>query len=196
MNDLEKAEKEAKINRFIKKFGYWAIFGVAVLALSLTIVLTNVLPENNKNNNQQQVSTNAIVFSMPVASTTVIKGFSDTELQYNSTLNCWRAHYGVDLKTDVGSEVFAVLDGTVKSVTTDKLNGTVIVLSHADGYETSYGSLNKNVNVNVGDKVAKGQQIGLVSLSATNEAGDGAHLHFEVMKDGANVDPELYIAIK
>lgn len=196
MSELEKLAKKAKFNRFMKKFGYWGILGVAVFALSLTIILTNVQPSTNSNGVEQEVSTNAIVFSMPVASTTLIKGYSDSELQYNSTLNCWRAHYGVDLATEVGSEVFAVLDGTVKSVTTDQLNGTVIVLSHANGFETSYGSLNKTVNVSVGDSVTKGQQIGLVALSATNEANDGAHLHFEVMKDGKNVDPSLYIAIK
>ncbi len=195
MSELEQIAKKAKFNNFMKKFGYWGIFGVAVFALCLTIVLTNVQPSKN-NGPEQQVSTNAIVFSMPVASTTLIKGFSDTELQYNSTLNCWRAHYGVDLAAEVGSEVFAVLDGTVKSVTTDQLNGTVIVISHADGFETSYGSLNKSVKVSVGDSVLKGQQIGVVSLSATNEANDGAHLHFEVLKNGTNVDPSLYIAIK
>ena len=195
MSELENLERKAKINQFIKKFGYWGVFGFAVIALSLTIVFTNIQP-NNANNNQQQVSTNAVVFSMPVASTTLIKGYSDTELQFNSTLNCWRGHFGVDLAAEVGSEVFAVLDGTVKSVTTDKLNGTVIVLSHENGYETVYGSLNKTVNVKVGEVVAKGKQIGLVALSATNEANDGAHLHFEVLKDGVHVDPTLYIAIK
>ena len=194
MSELEKLAKKAKFNRFMKKFGYWGILGVAVFALSLTIILTNIQP--NKNSSGQEVSTDVVVFSMPVASTTLIKGYSDTELQYNSTLNCWRAHYGVDLATEIGSEVFAVLDGTVKSVTTDQLNGTVIVLSHANGFETVYGSLNKTVNVSVGDAVTKGQQIGLVALSATNEANDGAHLHFEVVKNGKNVDPSLYIAIK
>lgn len=196
MSELEKLAKKAKFNRFMKKFGYWGILGVAVIALTLTIALTNIAPKNKPNDNEQEVSTNAVVFTMPVASTTLIKGFSDTELQYNSTLGCYRAHYGVDLAAEVGSEVFAVLDGTVKSVTTDKLNGTVIVLSHADGFETVYGSLNKTVNVSVGDSVSKGQQIGLVSLSAANEANDGAHLHFEVVKNGTNVDPSLYISIK
>ena len=111
MSDLEKLAKKAKINRFIKKYAYWGILGLAVLALSLTIILTNTLPQPEVPDNQQQVSTNAVVFSMPVASTTVIKGFSDSQLQYNSTLNCWRAHFGVDLAAEVGSEVFAVLDG-------------------------------------------------------------------------------------
>ena len=195
MSELEKLANKAKFNRFMKRFGYWGIMGIAVFALCLTIIVTNV--QANKNAGlEQEVSTNAVVFSMPVASTTLIKGYSDTELQYNSTLNCWRAHYGVDLAADAGSEVFAVLDGTVKSVTTDQLNGTVIVLSHAEGFETIYGSLNKTVNVSVGETVTKGQQIGLVSTSASNEANDGAHLHFEVVKDGLNVDPSLYIAIK
>lgn len=196
MSDLEKMARKAKFNAFMRKFGYWGMLGVAVIALTLTIVLTNVNANKKVNVEDVPVSTDVVEFTMPVASTTVLKGFSDTELQYNSTLNSWRAHYGVDLVADEGSEVFAVLDGTVKSVTTDQLNGTVIVLSHSNGLETVYGSLNKTVNVSVGASVAKGQQIGVVSTSASNEANDGAHLHFEVLKDGANVDPGLYISIK
>ena len=144
----------------------------------------------------EPVSTDVVSFTMPVASTNVVLGFSNTQLQYNSTLNSWRAHYGVDLSCELGSEVYAALDGTVKSVTTNQLDGTVIVISHKNGLETVYGSLNQNVNVSVGDNVLKGQQLGFIALSATNELNDGPHLHFEVLQDGNNVDPSLYIAIK
>ena len=197
MNELEKVAKFAKIKKVLKKYGYFALLGVAVITLVLTIVFVNV--KNNKNvsvNEEEPVSTDVISFSMPVASTVVSMGYSNTELQYNSTLNTWRAHYGVDLLTDIGSEVFAVLDGTVKSVTTDQLNGTVITLKHANGLETVYGSLNKNVLVKVGDSVYRGQQIGVIALSATNEANQGAHLHFEVLENGNNIDPSIYLAIK
>lgn len=198
MEEIEKIAKGAKIKRIIKKYGYFALLGVAVITLAITITLVNIKPKSKQPtlNVDEPVSTEVVSFTMPVASTNVAMGFSNTELQYNSTLNSWRAHYGVDLLTDVGSEVFAVLDGTVKSVTTDQLNGTVIVLTHKDGLETVYGSLNKNVKVNVGDSVLRGQQIGAVDLSATNEANEGAHLHFEVLENGNNVDPGIYIAIK
>lgn len=196
MSELDKLAKKAKFNRFMKKFGYWGMLGVAVIALTLTIILVNVNSNKTASVVETPVNTDVLEFCLPVASTTVLKGYSDTELQFNSTLNSWRAHYGVDLVAEEGSEVFAVLDGTVKSVTTDQLNGTVIVLTHADGFESVYGSLNNNVNVSVGDSISKGQQIGLVSTSAANEANDGAHLHFEVLKNGENVDPSLYISIK
>ncbi len=197
MEEMDKIAKKAKISRFLKKYGYWGILGVAVIALTLTIVLVNVNSgKTSISVTDEPVSTDVVSFTMPVASTNVVMGYSDKELQYNSTLNSWRAHYGVDLLTDVGSEVFAVLDGTVKSVTTDQLNGTVIVLTHKNGLETVYGSLNKNVNVKVGDNVLRGQQIGVIALSATNEINEGAHLHFEVLENGNNVDPSLYIAIK
>ena len=195
MSNLDKLAQKAKINRFMRKFGYWGIFGIAVISLVVTIAVVNVNANANISDNIP-VNTDVVEFSLPVASTKVVKGFSDTQLQYNSTLNSWRAHYGVDLVANEGSEVFAVLDGTVKSVTTDKLNGTVIVITHANGLETLYASLNKNVNVSVGDKVLKGEQIGLVSTSASTEANDGPHLHFEVLQNGKNVDPSLYIAVK
>ena len=197
MEEIEKIAKGAKIKRILKKYGYFALLGVAVITLALTIVLVNVNSNRGTTTKvDEPVSTDVVSFTMPVASTNVVMGYSNTELQYNSTLNSWRAHYGVDLLTDVGSEVFAALDGTVKSVSTDQLNGTVIVISHQNGLETVYGSLNKNVKVNVGDSVVRGQQIGVIALSATNEADEGAHLHFEVKENGINVDPSLYIAIK
>ena len=169
---------------------------MAVIALALTVILSNTRSTNKPVAVEQPVATDSIVFSMPVASTTVLKGFSDSELQYNSTLNSWRSHYGVDLSCELGSEVYAVLDGTVKSVTTNQLDGTVVVISHKNGLETVYGSLNQNVNISVGDKVLKGQQLGFIALSATNELNYGPHLHFEVLQDGNNVDPSLYIAVK
>ena len=197
MEELEKVAKMAKVKKFIKKYGYFALLGVAVIALTLTIVFVNAKPnKTSKVNIDEPVATDVVSFTMPVASTNVALGYSDTQLQYNSTLNSWRGHFGVDLLTDIGSEVFAVLDGTVKSVSTDQLNGTVIVITHKNGLETVYGSLNKNVNVKVGDAVLRGQQIGVVDLSATNEANEGAHLHFEVKENGVNVNPSLYIAIK
>ena len=197
MEELEKVAKRAKMKQFIKRYGYYALLGVAVIALALTIVLVNIKPNKTASVNvDEPVSTDVITFTMPVASTNVVLGYSDTQLQYNSTLNSWRAHYGVDLLTDIGSEVFAVLDGTVKSVTTNQLDGTVIVISHKNGLETVYGSLNKNVKVSVGDSVLRGQQIGVIDLSATNELNEGAHLHFEVLENGKNVDPTLYIAVK
>ena len=47
--------------------------------------------------------------------------------------------------------------------------------------------------VEKGDNIAKGQVIGAVGKSAPYEVEDPPHLHFEVIKDGTNIDPMQYL---
>jgi len=53
--------------------------------------------------------------------------------------------------------------------------------------------LSDAVNVSVGDKVSAGSIIGQVSESMAQELNTGAHLHFEMTKNGAKVNPNDYI---
>ena len=54
-------------------------------------------------------------------------------------------------------------------------------------------SLSEKVEVKTGDKVSAGQKIGSASDLATNESKTGSHLHFTLLKDGQEVDPNNYI---
>lgn len=95
-------------------------------------------------------------------------------------------HYAVDLATAEGSKVYAVANGTVKSVTTSTCGGMVIQILH--NYNgTYYRSLYMHLltgYVNTGDVVTGGQVIGLSGGGSQEIAkwGDrcteGAHLHF------------------
>ncbi len=197
MKEVEKLSTKARIKGFMKKYGYYCLLAVAIVGLSLTIAIVNAnTTQNTDPNGSSNVNTDAIVFAKPVDSSVITMSYSDSELQFNETLNCWRGHFGIDFKADSGSNVFAVYEGTIKSIETDSLNGTVITISHKDGLETQYGSLSSTVSVGVGDSVYKGQIIGKVSDSAMNEYLQGAHVHFEVLQNGANVDPTLYVSAK
>ena len=44
-----------------------------------------------------------------------------------------------------------------------------------------------------GENVKQGQTLGTVGNSATFEILDDPHLHFEILKDGNSIDPEMYI---
>ena len=107
-----------------------------------------------------------------------------------------RTHYGVDLKSSSGSQIKSPLDGEVvdAAIRADACGGT-IAIKHNDGIKTRYCHC-KQINVKVGDKVNKGDVIGL-SGGADGDIGkgrsDGAHLHFEVYKDGKIVDPKPYL---
>ena len=45
-------------------------------------------------------------------------------------------------------------------------------------------------------KVNAGQKIGTMSESASDEVLTGAHLHFELLKDGQKVDPANYLTLE
>ena len=103
-----------------------------------------------------------------------------------------RMHHGTDLKASSGTPIKSPLDGKVidAAIRTDACGGTIYI-KHADGYKTRYCHC-KQINVSKGDVVKKGQVIGLTGGDA-NDIGhgrsDGAHLHFEVYKNGKTVNP-------
>ncbi len=123
----------------------------------------------------------------------VVAAFSADALAYNSTLDDWRTHNGVDIAAAAGTNVLAASAGAVLSVTNDDLLGTTVVLGHSGGYETTYANLQENPTVSVGEKVSAGQVIGAVGETAIIETAVGPHLHFSVSKDGALIDPNEYL---
>ena len=130
-----------------------------------------------------------VVFSLPVANATVAQTYS---FWYNSTLNRYCLHTGLDFAAEAGTEVTAAYAGTVESITEDILEGGKVVLSHGDGLYTVYASIDAASGLRVGDTVGQGETIGTVSAAADamgNEYNEGAHLHFEVLEDGEQSDP-------
>ena len=168
---------------------------VCVLAIAIVGVVA-ARSANNVRLEDEMVNTSSpttITFVMPIENGEIIKDYSATSLKYNATLKQWEAHKAVDIKGADDANVLACYDGTVVSVKTSYLTGTVVTIKHNNSLQTVYGSLDENVLVKEGDKVAKGQVIGKVSSSAKNESADGNHLHFEVLQDNKKVDPNLFL---
>lgn len=124
---------------------------------------------------------------------TTVTVFSMTELMYDETMADWRTHDGVDIRAEEGDAVKTAAAGTVKEVRYDDLMGVTVVISHADGYETQYSSLQQEPPVEQGKTVKAGDIIGLVGATAAAEGDVGPHLHFSVSKDGRVVDPQEYV---
>ena len=100
---------------------------------------------------------------------------------------------GIDIamqKTDV---VKAVADGKVKSIKNDPRYGLTVVIEHQNGFESIYSSLLTAEFITVGEEIKQGSTIATVGNTATFEIADTTHLHFEMKKDGQNVDPYIYI---
>lgn len=131
------------------------------------------------------------VFQMPVEGE-IIKKFAKTSLVYSNTLGEWVTHNGIDIKADKTTVVKAAEEGTVKSIKNDPRYGLTIVIEHTNDYTTVYSNLLSAEFVVVGEKVEKGQTIGTVGNTATFEIADEPHLHFEILHNSENLDPELY----
>lgn len=124
----------------------------------------------------------------------VITVFAMDTLVYSKTLEQWNAHNGIDIAADLGTPVKAAMEGTVAEVrNNDPRLGVVVILDHGNGIQTLYGNLQSDKLVKKGDKVEKGQVIGAVGKTAPFEIEDPPHLHFEVIKDGKNIDPEQHL---
>ncbi len=131
------------------------------------------------------------------------------------------SHSGIDYVLNEGDPIYAAADGEILSITRDNGNGLMLVLKHDDGIETRYSHLSKiqivshlkiegsGMKVNntynlitdadhsdqkISGKVNGGQLIG---YAGSTGRATGAHLHFEVRKDGTPVDPaEMFTSDK
>ena len=98
-------------------------------------------------------------------------------------------HKGVDWATPVGTAVMASNGGVVTRAGWGRGYGYVVYISHSDGRETRYGHLSK-ILVKVGQSVKQGEKI---ALSGNTGVSTGAHLHFEILIGGGQVNPLDYL---
>lgn len=101
-------------------------------------------------------------------------------------------HYAIDYGVPTGTPVKAAAAGTVVAVGSgsgSRSYGNNIEISHVDGFSTLYAHLNSS-NVRIGQKVAQGE---VVAQSGNTGFSSGPHLHFELKKNGAKVDPGPYL---
>ena len=130
-----------------------------------------------------------------------------------------RSHSGTDYVLDEGDPVYAAADGEISSITRDDGNGLMLILKHADGYETRYAHLSQvdiastlsfkgkdsghdisghthhisttadHTGWTYNGKVFKGQLIG---YAGSTGRATGAHLHFELRQHDIPVDPSPF----
>jgi murein DD-endopeptidase MepM/ murein hydrolase activator NlpD len=100
-------------------------------------------------------------------------------------------HLGVDFRGAVGAPIRAANAGVVALVDRFFLGGRVVYIDHGAGVVTGYLHLSKAL-VSVGDRVARGQQIGLVG--ATGRV-TGPHLHWTARYGALTVNPLDLVAL-
>lgn len=101
-------------------------------------------------------------------------------------------HKGLDISGPLGSPVKAMAEGTVEFAGRRGGFGNCIMLKHANGFETLYGHLSK-ILVTVGAQVKIGQMIGNIGSTGRST---GPHLHYEIHKNGQQINPQSFLTLK
>lgn len=99
-------------------------------------------------------------------------------------------HAGIDYSAPHGTSILASAGGRVRRAGPYGAYGRTIEIDHGDGLVTRYGHLSR-ILVQVGDLALPGQAIALVGSTGRST---GPHLHFEILRDGKQVHPDLYLA--
>ncbi|MGH8131837.1 MAG: peptidoglycan DD-metalloendopeptidase family protein [Steroidobacteraceae bacterium] len=98
-------------------------------------------------------------------------------------------HKGLDFAGTLGSGVVAVAAGVVTWAGARSGFGKLIEINHGDGYVTRYAH-NERTLVSVGQTVKRGEPIALMGSTGRST---GPHVHFEVLRNGRQVDPLTFI---
>ena len=212
-----------RILNFLDKQGFYIVLALCLLVISVTAVLSltadkkadstaeYTLSELDEGQQANYGGENMVLEDVTTEETTakpkeskpelgrpvegeIIMEYASKKLLYNSTLKQWTTHEAIDISSNEGTPVKAVMGGTVESVKEDALMGMTISIVHENGYKSVYSNLAKEVTVNENDKVSKGQQVGTVGKTAISEYNSEPHLHFELLKDDNHVDPTEYMS--
>jgi murein DD-endopeptidase MepM/ murein hydrolase activator NlpD len=106
--------------------------------------------------------------------------------------SCAHFHRGIDIANASGTPIRAADDGVVAYVGWNKYDSDpafVVVIGHAGGFSTSYAHLLPRRVVHNGQRVRRGQLIGYMGSTGNST---GSHLHFEILRGNATVNPRAY----
>lgn len=100
-------------------------------------------------------------------------------------------HSGVDFKGPLGDPIYATGDGVVSRCDSYNGYGNAVVIDHKSGFQSLFGHLTK-VNVTEGQYVKAGDVIGFLGSTGRST---GPHLHYEIRKNGEDVNPDPFIKV-
>jgi len=99
-----------------------------------------------------------------------------------------KMHEGIDIITDVGTNVHSAGSGVVSFIGLRGGYGLTVEIEHASGYKTIYAHLSRSL-VTEGQKVTRGK---VIALTGNSGLSTGPHLHYEVHHDGIKLDPAQF----
>lgn len=125
----------------------------------------------------------AMTFNQPIPGFAVNSRFGARRLGGEPGV---RMHKGVDIAAPSGTTVFAAAEGEVVRIGSDPTGyGNFIEMRHPNGMSSLYAHLSR-IDVASGDRIGPRERIGLVGSTGYST---GPHLHFEVRRDGKQLNP-------
>ncbi|KJE33584.1 peptidase M23 [Thalassospira sp. HJ] len=98
-----------------------------------------------------------------------------------------KMHKGIDFAAPTGTPIFAAGNGTIAKIGRNGGYGNYILIRHNDSYDTAYAHMNGFAKgLRQGSRVKQGDVIGYVG---TTGRSTGPHLHYEILKNNAQVNP-------
>lgn len=198
-------------NRKLKRTVVYALYSLAFVTVLGTIYVLEMVSSPSRfiddsiyvnkvilNNEKPVVNTNdAISRPYTAGNISVARTFynylDDEENQKNSLVyyqGTYLPNSGVDYKSEEIFDVIAIYDGKVTRVSENTLLGKMIEITHENNLISVYQSLGET-SVAEGEQVMRGQVVGKSGVA--NISTDlGNHLHFELIHNSKNVNPESY----
>ncbi len=122
--------------------------------------------------------------AMDIPTLPPVRGYVTRDFSTDRTTDL-RSHHGLDIAAKQGVPVVSSADGLVVFSGWSYPYGNLVVVQHRSGYVSFYGH-NQVLLVRPGDRVRQGEPLGLLGNSGVSSA---PHLHFEIWRDGAPLDP-------
>jgi murein DD-endopeptidase MepM/ murein hydrolase activator NlpD len=121
----------------------------------------------------------------PLKYSRITSGYTNS--RFHPTLQKNMSHLAIDYAAPLGTPIYAVGDGVVKSAGWGGGYGNLIKLKHNSTYSTNYAHLTRFAKgITAGARVTQGQVIGYVGSTGFST---GPHLHYEIEKNGVKVNP-------
>lgn len=124
-----------------------------------------------------------VYFAIKPVSGTITSRFGANESIRDHT------HKGIDIAAPNGTKIVAAAKGKVTHSGWMGGYGNLIIITHENGIQTYYGHCSK-LYAKVGEEVEAGETIALVGSTGFST---GNHLHFEIRKNGKQINPQKYL---
>lgn len=126
------------------------------------------------------------------ASGSVLIDYSMDKTVFFPTLEQYKYNPALIVGGEVGEMIGAAQEGIVSAIEQDAQTGLSVTVDMGNGYSAVYGQL-KEVPVEIGMYVNKGQTLGHLSEPTKYYSVEGPNLYFELLKDGVPVNPLDYM---